>query len=116
LCTGERQSCERCAGHKHRTSIVQPKSILLRRPQPVAGESISREEEVIELVLDAAGKVLRSAKTTSKHPMLPGCIAARKMEKETLRYSTDYILDPLSQSGRHHRHAIIEVRSKFGSC
>jgi hypothetical protein len=41
--------------------IVQPKSILLRRPQPVAGESISREEEVVELVVDAAGKV-RSAK------------------------------------------------------
>jgi hypothetical protein len=41
--------------------IIQPKSILLRRPPPVAGESISREEEVVELVVDAAGKV-RSAK------------------------------------------------------
>jgi hypothetical protein len=37
--------------------IIQPKSILLRRPPPPEGESISREEEVVELVVDAAGKV-----------------------------------------------------------
>ncbi len=41
--------------------IVQPKSILLRRPPPEAGESLSREDETVELVVDAAGKV-RSAK------------------------------------------------------
>lgn len=41
--------------------IIQPKSILLRRPPPVPGESISRDEEIVELVVDAAGKV-RSAK------------------------------------------------------
>jgi hypothetical protein len=34
---------------------------LLRRPPPEAGETLSREDEIVELVVDAAGKV-RSAK------------------------------------------------------
>lgn len=41
--------------------VTQPESILLRRPPPEAGESLSREDEIVELVVDAAGKV-RSAK------------------------------------------------------
>jgi hypothetical protein len=41
--------------------VVQPKSILLRRPPPEVGESLPREDETVELVVDAAGKV-RSAK------------------------------------------------------
>jgi hypothetical protein len=41
--------------------VIQPKSILLRHPPPDAGESLSREDEIVELVVDAAGKV-RSAK------------------------------------------------------
>ena len=48
-------------GTNNEPPIVQPKSILLRRPQPEPGESLSREDEVVELVVDAAGKV-RSAK------------------------------------------------------
>jgi hypothetical protein len=42
-------------------AVTQPKSILLRRPPPEAGESLSRDNETIELLVDAAGKV-RSAK------------------------------------------------------
>jgi hypothetical protein len=42
-------------------SVSQPKSILLRRPPPELGESLSRQDETIELLVDAAGKV-RSAK------------------------------------------------------
>jgi hypothetical protein len=41
--------------------VIQPKSIVLRRPPPDGGESLSREDEIIEMVVDAAGKV-RSAK------------------------------------------------------
>jgi hypothetical protein len=48
-------------GVNNEPPIVQPKSILLRRPPPEAGESLARDEETIELVVDAAGKV-RSAK------------------------------------------------------
>jgi hypothetical protein len=42
-------------------AVTQPKSILLRRPPPEAGERLSREDEIVELVVDSAGKV-RSAK------------------------------------------------------
>jgi hypothetical protein len=45
--------------------VVRPKAILLRRPPPEAGESISREDESVELVVDAAGKV-RSAKAVNE--------------------------------------------------
>jgi len=41
--------------------VIQPKSILLRRPPPEAGESLPRQDEIVELVVDGAGKV-RSAK------------------------------------------------------
>jgi hypothetical protein len=44
--------------------IIQPKSILLRRPPLEEGESLSREDEVVELVVDAAGKV-RTAKVVN---------------------------------------------------
>ena len=41
--------------------IVQPKSILLRRPPAGQGGSLPSQDETVELVVDAAGKV-RSAK------------------------------------------------------
>lgn len=41
--------------------LIQPKSILLRRPPPSVNEPLSSANEVVELVVDAAGKV-RSAK------------------------------------------------------
>lgn len=41
--------------------LIQPKSILLRRPPPTADEPFPSASEVVELVVDAAGKV-RSAK------------------------------------------------------
>ena len=46
-------------------AVVQRKAILLRRPPPEAGESLSREDEIVELVVDAAGKV-RSAKVVNE--------------------------------------------------
>jgi hypothetical protein len=41
--------------------LIQPKSILLRRPPPSPDEPFPSANEVVELVVDAAGKV-RSAK------------------------------------------------------
>jgi hypothetical protein len=41
--------------------LIQPKSILLRRPPPSPGEPFPSANEMVELVVDAAGKV-RSAK------------------------------------------------------
>lgn len=37
--------------------VSQPKSILLHRPPPEAGEQLSKADETIELLVDAAGKV-----------------------------------------------------------
>jgi hypothetical protein len=37
--------------------VIQPKSILLRRPPPSSDESIPSTDETIELVVDVAGKV-----------------------------------------------------------
>lgn len=46
-------------------SIVQPKSILLRRPPPSPDGNLPSANETIELVVDAAGKV-RSAKVLNR--------------------------------------------------
>jgi hypothetical protein len=48
-------------GSNTEPTVVQPKSILLRRPPADGQQELSRADEIIELVVDAAGKV-RSAR------------------------------------------------------